>query len=127
MYEYVLSVKNWGRTSGHVISVYSEPKIVNRLDDLPREPEYSAGGLKDVRFLAPQESWEFDSYNPSEILSKEQWDEIHGGKKKLIYYGVTTYRDIFKEDTHYSRFCYTYSSSLGFFILLGPPGYNKYT
>jgi hypothetical protein len=70
--------------------------------------------------VAPNAPQPISGHHPS-FVSKEELDDLRAGKRKLIFYGVLTYDDIFKIERH-TRFTLHFSGTPekeGNFVLMG--------
>ena len=120
--EIAFTVRNSGHTPARLVES-SFTRVIS--ESLPPIPVYgptvfNEGGL----VLGPGAAFEKNS-TVSDGLTKVQFDDISAGRRKLWYFGYTTYRDVF-EDTPLRTLCYcvVFDLATKTFMADSTPSYN---
>jgi len=130
---FALVLKNIGRSPAEIFAVLGEPKPNEQGIDggfsSIEEPEYGERTLLPrVTLLVPEEEWVCYDIITDGCYTDSELKAFIAGRLHLIFKGVVLYRDHFRpENTHETRFCYTYSRFLDEYRPSGPPHYTKYT
>jgi hypothetical protein len=119
---------NYGQTPASVVYVFSELKVVENLSELTIPPKYGDNVLGGEQICIPNATPETMKQFDMARDTKGEWPSIRDGLKKLIFYGVVRYRDLFDVSViKETAFCYVYIPKIGGMRLGGPPEYNKAT
>lgn len=127
--------QNVGKNPAFIKEVHSRFVVIESLNDLPLEPNYSKP--KDVSYesepLMPDKQYSPGIYSPIESpLAYAELETLIRNKKRFLYaYGFVEYNDIFNRPQE-TRFGLLYECGLHMsfdrdrFRLAGPPAYNRY-
>lgn len=129
---FVLAVRNTGRTPAKIVSLESKfdfpPDVHYLFGKLPDylDPNHAKGVFAASRPLPVGSEWIADSFDLS-FVTQSQWREIQALAKALVFYGRLEYQVVFDEPVRETRFCFVYSYTKDEFRFDGPAEYTKYT
>jgi hypothetical protein len=120
---FICSFKNTGETPARLVDAAVIYRMVQRLGDVPAEPDYGQKcSLNDLP-LVKEDSISWIAFLlPEIILTKLQASAVRSRQAFLYAYGVVDYRDVFGRP-HETRFGYTYSFPHGGDTR--PPGFRR--
>ncbi len=124
--QFKLAATNYGRTPAQVIGYNIQHSSTFADSDLPPNPlEYSdSPSPQGQPFLVPTEEWPIESFSVDKAKHS-----LPGAtqQKPMLYWGVLRYRNIINNAEHDTWFCQRYDARKGWFVLAGPPSYNRCT
>ncbi len=129
------SYENVGRTPARIIETALRYIIIDKLENLPLEPDYGMVVNLGEMLLVPRDSFpQVRPLEPSPLLMPQQAAEIEQGKKLLYAYGFVAYRDVYRRRRE-TRCGYLYFFAEGQWRNIfpprfqrgGPPAYNRAT
>lgn len=130
---HMLSISNCGRTPAHIkdVKFIRRFPLISDEPHLPDDPDYGLPTqFLHARILCAGELWEAADWctmmSPTE-LTEQMFKEITSGRRRYYIFGRVDYKDVFRDITHETGFCFFYSPPLREFIIGGPPEYTKYT
>jgi hypothetical protein len=128
------SFKSTGNTPAKLVEVATFYRKVDRLENIPKEPDYGERvSLNDLPLVTGDSIGVAESLGPSPILTKAEADAVWQREAFLYSFGIVVYRDVYNR-LHETRFGFVYHFPLGgdprqrgFRRELMPPAYNYAT
>lgn len=128
------SFKSTGNTPARLVEMATFYRKVDRLEDIPKEPNYGERVLlNDLPLVTGDSIGVVQFLEPSPILPKAEADALRRQEAFLYAFGILVYRDVYNR-LHETRFGFVYHFPLGgdprqqgFRRELMPPAYNRAT
>jgi hypothetical protein len=128
------SFKSTGNTPARLVEMTTFYGKVDRLEDIPKEPNYGERvPLNDLPLVTGDSIGVVEFLEPSPILPKAEADAIWRQEAFLYAFGIVVYRDVYNR-LHETGFGFVYHFPLGgdprqkgFRRELMPPAYNRAT
>ncbi len=128
------SFKSTGNTPARLVEMATFYRKVDRLEDIPKEPNYGERvPLNDLPLVTGDSIGVVQFLEPSPILPKGEADAVWRQEAFLYAFGIVVYRDVYSR-LHETRFGFQYHFPLGgdprekgFRRELMPPAYNRAT
>jgi hypothetical protein len=129
------AIKNVGRTPAKIMEIATKYERLERMEDLPNEPNYGQTGRFDGMILVPQDSMgQRYILTPSGSMTVQERYAVQNGHAFLYAYGFVAYKDAFGK-SRYTRWGYKYDFPQGGMVSIhqpsfqrgGPPKYNEAT
>jgi hypothetical protein len=110
---FTCSIKNTGNTPARLVNSAVIYRKIDRLEDIPKEPQYGQRGPFGDFALVKEDSMGAVAFlQPDVTLTRSEASAVQAQQCFLYAYGVVSYRDVFGR-SHETRFGYVYHAPLG--------------
>jgi hypothetical protein len=117
---------NAGNTPAQVTKVALRYITIDRLEDLPDEPDYGPGANLGGMLLVPQDSFGKDApLSPKPSLSQPEAQAIENEERHLYAFGFVEYKDVYRR-THETRVGYRYQFPQGGLVSFQKASFQRY-